>query len=220
MVWSGLLRRIRKLQNSMFLTPAFVFVVYGITEGMGYSGAIAVLAFGIVLGNAPYFQFSFLRKLLNKRMPQMESLEPVEKSFFKEMVFVLKTFFFVYIGISIPFTDGIALLYGLVIAAAMFVARFILIALVGRNNTKTDRLIVSIMIPKGLVSAVLASIPRQVNEAAGMEVIPHAERIECMVYSIIFFSIVLCSMLVLLTRKKIINTDYLPESQQEVYDYE
>ncbi len=219
MVWSVLLRRVRKLQNSMFLTPAFVFVIYGLTEALGYSGAIAALAFGIVLGNANYLEYSVVRKLFHKRMLRMQTLGDNEKSFFKEIVFILKTFFFVYIGISIPFTDTIALLWGIIIVAAIFVGRFILIFLVGRNNTKIDRLIVSIMIPKGLVSAVLASMPRQINLAAGAEIIPHADRIECMVYSIIFFSIVFSSLLVLLTRKKIIDTDYKPE-QVEVYDYE
>ena len=75
-------------------------------------------------------------------------------------------------------------------------------------------------IPKGLASAVLASMPRQLNMAAGYEVIPNAERIECMVYSIIFFSIVICSLLVLLSRKKIIDEEYKPEYKEEDYDYD
>lgn len=205
MVWSGLLQRVRQRQNSMFLTPAFVFVVYGLTQALGYSGPIAALAFGIVLGNASYFEFSFLRKVYRRRPPTMQSLEENEKTFFKEMVFILKTFFFVYIGISIPFTDNMALLYGLLIAVAIFVVRLILVCIVGRKNTPIDRWIVSVMMPKGLVSAVLASMPAQLNEQAGRVIIPHADRIECMVYSVIFFSILLCSLLVLLTRKKIIK---------------
>ncbi|MBP5190624.1 MAG: cation:proton antiporter [Bacteroidales bacterium] len=219
MIWSGMLQRVRRLQNSMFLTPAFVFVIYGVTEALGYSGAIAALAFGVVLGNSSYFEFSFLRKIYGRRRPRMESLEVNEKSFFKEIVFILKTFFFVYIGISIPFTDSMALLYGLVVAAAIFVGRFILIAFVGRKNTPTDRYIVSIMIPKGLASAVLASMPRQINLIAGRSVIPNAERIECMVYAIIFFSIIICSAFVLLSRKRIIDEEFSLE-QEEVYDYE
>ena len=219
-VWSGLLWRVRRRQNSMFLTPAFVFVIYGVTEALGYSGAISALAFGVVLGNAPYFQFSFLSMFYKKRSPKMESLEATEKLFVKEMVFILKTFYFVYIGISIPFTDSVALLYGLIIAAAIFVARLILIFIVGHNNTPTDRWIVSIMMPKGLVSAVLGSIPVQINAAAGKEVIPNAERIQCMVYSIIFFSIIICSLMVLLSRRRIIDSEYKPEKWEEVYDYE
>lgn len=207
MVWSGLLQRIRRQQNSMFLTPAFVFVIYGITEALGYSGAIAALAFGIVLGNASYFEFSFLRKIYRKRQPRMESLQNNEKAFFKEMVFILKTFFFIYIGISIPFTDGVALLYGLYIVLAVYVARFVLIAIVGRKNTRVDRYIVAIMAPKGLASAVLASMPRQINLDSSYTVVPQAERIECMVYAVIFFSIVVCSLLVLLSRRKIIGKE-------------
>lgn len=219
-IWSGLLQRVRRLQNSMFLTPAFVFVVYGVTEALGYSGAIAALAFGIVLGNASYFEFSFLKKFYRRRRPQMESLERTEKLFIKEMVFILKTFYFVYIGISIPFTDKMALLYGLIIAAAIFVVRLILIHIVGHKNTPTDRWIVSIMMPKGLVSAVLGSLPMQVNQMAGYEVIPYAERIQCMVYSIIFFSIIICSLMVIISRKRIIDAEYKPEKWEEVYDYE
>ena len=220
MVWSSLLTRVRRRQNSMFLTPAFVFVIYGVTEALGYSGAISALAFGIVLGNASYFELSFVRKLYRKKQPKMQTLEENEKFFFKELVFILKTFFFVYIGISIPFTDNMALIYGVIIAVAIFIARTILIFIVGYKNTRTDRWIVSIMMPKGLASAVLASMPRQINLAAGYEIIPHAERIECMVYSIIFFSIVLCSLLVLISRRNIIDTEYKPEVMEEVYDYE
>ncbi len=136
------------------------------------------------------------------------------------MVFILKTFFFISIGISIPFTDTMALLYGGIIAIAIFVVRLILVTIVGRNNTPTDRWIVSVMMPKGLISAVLASMPKQLNNAVGYEIIPHAERIECMVYSIIFFSIMLSSLLVLISRKKIIDDEYKPEEPQELYDYE
>ena len=221
MVWSGLLQRVRRQQNSMFLTPAFVFVIYGITEALGYSGAIAALAFGIVLGNASYFEFTWIRKFNRKHGRRMESLEDNEKTFFKEMVFILKSFFFVYIGISIPFTDTIALLYGLIVTAAIFVGRALLIVAVGRKNTRTDRFVVAIMAPKGLASAVLASMPRQLNIAAGREIIPGAERIECIVYAVIFFSIILSSLLVLLSRRSIISSEFNPDQQSvEVYDYE
>lgn len=221
MMWSGLLQRVRRQQNSMFLTPAFVFVIYGITEALGYSGAIAALAFGIVLGNASYFEFTWIRKYNRKHGRRMESLEDNEKTFFKEIVFILKSFFFVYIGISIPFTDTIALLYGLIVTAAIFVCRALLIIAVGRKNTRTDRFVVAIMAPKGLASAVLASMPRQLNIAAGREIIPGAERIECIVYAVIFFSIILSSLLVLLSRRSIISTDFNPDQQpEEVYDYE
>lgn len=201
-VWSSFMDRIRKLQNSMFLTPAFVFVIYGIAESLGYSGAIATLSFGLVLGNPEYFEMSFLKKL---KLRDMTPLEENEKSFFKEFVFILKTYFFVYIGICIPFSNPMALAYGAVIAASLFVVRFILIAVVGRKNTPEDRLTVSMMIPKGLVSAVLASMPEQANTAAGYTIIPGAEIIKHITYSVIFCSIIICSLLVLLTSRRLVK---------------
>ena len=212
-VWSSFMDRIRKLQNSMFLTPAFVFVLYGLTESLGYSGAIAALAFGLVLGNPEYFEMSFLKKL---RLRQMTPLEEDEKSFFKEFVFILKTYFFVYVGICIPFTNYTALMYGAIIAAALFVLRFVLVAVVGRKNTLEDRLTVSMLIPKGLVSAVLASIPEQVNLAAGRVVVPGATLVKHITYSVIFCSIIICSLLVLLTSKRLVKAQH--EVQWEVKD--
>lgn len=201
-VWSSFMDRIRKLQHSMFLTPAFLFVLFGLTELLGYSGAIAALAFGLVLGNPEYFEISLLRRL---RLRRMTPLEEGEKSFFKEFVFILKTYFFVYIGISIPFTNTRALLYGAVIAAAIFAVRFLLVALVGRSNTADDRLTVSIMIPKGLVSAVLASMPEQVNIIAGETIIPGATTIKYVTYAVIFCSICICSLLVLVTSRRLVK---------------
>ena len=201
-VWSSFMDRVRKLQNSMFLTPAFVFVIYGITEALGYSGAIAALAFGLVLGNPDYFEMSFLKKL---HLRSMTTLEEEEKSFFKEFVFILKTYFFVYVGICIPFTNMYALMYGAIIAAALFVVRFVLIAIVGQNNTAEDRLTVSMMIPKGLVSAVLASVPEQVNLAAGRVIIPGATLIKHVTYAVIFCSIIFCSLLVLITSRRLVK---------------
>lgn len=215
-IWAGLLERVRKLQNSIFLTPAFLFVIYGIAEALGYSGAIAALAFGIVLGNVDYFEVSFVRKLHKHGMRPLESRE---KAFFKEIVFVFKSFFFVYIGICIPFTNGTALLYGAIITVALFVARFILVAIVGRKNTHNDRMVVSMMIPKGLASAVLASIPEQVNMTAGYNLIPGATMIKYITYSVIFFSIIGTSILVLCTRKSLVLQE-LPEEKTEKYDYE
>ena len=83
--------------------------------------------------------------------------------------------------------------------------RFALIAIVGRGNTRPDRITVSMMIPKGLVSAVLASMPEQVNIAAGHIIIPQATLIKDITYSVIFCSICICSVLVLVSSRWLIK---------------
>lgn len=191
-VWSSILEKIRKIQNSMFLTPAFVFVLYGLSEAMGYSGAIAALAFGIVMGNTEYFEFSFLKKFKHNTMMRLESHE---KSFFSEIVFILKTFFFVYIGLSIPFSDMQALLYGLLITVVLFVMRMLLTKFsVSNKSSNFDKTIISMMIPKGLAAAVLATLPEQAG-------IPGGETIKYITYSVVFLSILITSILILLNNK-------------------
>lgn len=198
-VWSSVLDRVRKIQNSMFLTPAFVFIIYGITEAMGFSGAIASLAFGIVIGNTEYFKFSFLEKF-NKG--NMMKLEPQEKAFFSEFVFLLKTLFFVYIGLSIPFDNLTALLYGALITLVLFVMRFLVIKFsTGKKTAAYDRTIMSMMIPKGLAAAVLATMPEQLNISMGHEVVPGAEMIKYTTYSVVFISILFTSFLILFLDK-------------------
>lgn len=197
-VWSLLLDRVRRLPHPMFLTAAFLFIIYGLTETLGFSGAIASLAFGVVLGNTD--SIANIVPLGFKRHP-FHSLKPEEKSFYKEMLFIFKTYFFVYIGICIPFSNSTALLYGLIISLALYVMRFLLISVVGRPNSRIDRIVVSMMIPKGLASAVLASIPEQLNRTLGYTLIPGATMIKHVVYAVIFFSIIICSILVLATKK-------------------
>src|SRR6185437_15466528 len=54
LAWGMALRRTRGLENPMFTTPAFVFIIYGGAELLHANGAIAALAFGVVLGNIEY----------------------------------------------------------------------------------------------------------------------------------------------------------------------
>ncbi len=195
-LWASVLDRIRKIQNSMFLTPAFVFIIYGITEAMDFSGAIAALAFGIVMGNTEYFEFSFLKKFSRDGMMK---LEPQEKAFFRELVFVLKTLFFVYIGISIPFDNATALLYGALITVVLFVMRLFLIKfIIGKKTPSYDKTIMSMMIPKGLAAAVLATMPEQLNLQRGEEIIPGATTIKYVTYSVVLISILFTSILILM----------------------
>jgi len=51
-LWSIVLNKVREMKNAIFLTPSFVFIIYGFTEFLGYSGPVAVLVFGITIGNA------------------------------------------------------------------------------------------------------------------------------------------------------------------------
>ncbi|MDR1006823.1 MAG: cation:proton antiporter [Bacteroidales bacterium] len=190
LVWASLLERVRKLRNSMFLTPAYLFFIYGVVEVMGFSGAIAVLAFGITIANMEYFQFRFLERFQQNK--EALTLNEHEESFIGEIVFFLKTLFFVYIGLSITFDNLMSLIIGITITFILLIARIVVAKFCSPKTANTfDRSIIASMIPKGLATAVLASIPAQLG-------LPQGDMIRDITFAVVFFSILICSLCVFL----------------------
>ena len=180
MIWSAALDKIRGLQNSIFTTPAFVFVLFGITELLGYSGAIASLAFGVTIGNAGSLPSLWSRRPKGIRPVR---LNETERSFFAELVFIIKTFFFVYIGLSIRLTDWRLVLTGLGLTIFVFILRLPVVRLsVDRQISRLDASLMAVMVPKGLAAALLASLPAQQGMAEGA-------LIQDITYAMILFSI-------------------------------
>jgi NhaP-type Na+/H+ or K+/H+ antiporter len=190
--WSVLLHRIHAIKNAMFTTPAFVFVIFGIVEILGFSGAIAALAFGVTIGNIESIRFPFFRSFT---VQEPIGLNETEKVFFSEVAFLLKTFFFVYLGISLELISGWLIVVGLVLTAVAFILRVPAVKLsVKKKIGAKDVSVMAVMVPKGLAAVVLASIPLQQGIAGG-------EIIKNVTYGVVLFSIVATSFLVVLLEK-------------------
>lgn len=197
--WSAIYHRLGDIR-SIFLTPAFLFIIYGIVDMLGYSGAIAALAFGVTLGNLDSFKISSVFPSAQD-IPQVE-LNPTEKIFLAQLVQLLKTFFFIYIGLSIELSNMQSFVIGGAIVLALFAIRIVLVhASISRTIPVWDASVMAIMIPKGLAAAVLAAIPLQAGVVGGMF-------IETTSYAIILISIVVCSMLVLLLERTPVRRIY------------
>lgn len=52
-LWLLLLKKVREFPANLFSTIAFIFIIYGLIELMGFNGIIGALAFGITLANLP-----------------------------------------------------------------------------------------------------------------------------------------------------------------------
>lgn len=190
--WSILLNRMRTLQNTVFTTPAFVFVIYGIVEMLGYSGPIAALAFGITLGNIDVLGPPIMRDAISRKPI---SLNENERAFFSEAVFLLRTFFFVYIGLSVQLHDWWPFALGAIITGTLFLLRIPIVRLsVPRDTPTKDASFMATMIPKGLGAAVLASLPAQQG-------VPGGETIQSIVFSIILCTTLLTTLLTFLVDK-------------------
>lgn len=171
---------VRKFPTNTFTTIAFAFLLYGLTEIMGFSGAIATLVFGLTITNVPNMVPQF-------ELPRMTESE---HGFFQEVVFLLKTFFFVYLGISIQFSNLYLAFVALVfVIFAYFLRLWITRYALPLQSTPRDATLTALLIPKGLAAAVLAGLPKQMG-------IPEGDSIQLFVYSTILFSIVLTAVLV------------------------
>lgn len=194
LVWSILLNRIHTIKNAMFTTPAFVFVIYGLVETLGYSGAIAALAFGITIGNIETIRIPIF-KTLTGTVRESAGLNETERVFFSEVAFLLKTFFFIYLGISLELISNELIIIALILTAVAFVLRMPAVKFsVRKVIAPKDISVMAVMIPKGLAAVVLASIPLQQEVAGG-------ETIQNITYGVVLISIVVTSILVLFLEK-------------------
>lgn len=217
-VWAFLIKKFNVLLNSYMLTIAFLIMVFVFVESefVRASGAIAVLAFGLVIGNSKGI-FSFTSKNFNnekkvgkasaedllvvkkgKNVGISAVLNHSAKNFYSEISFFVKTFFFVYLGILIDFSNPMVFLYGFLLTLGIYLIRplSVKIAFSGEKMAIKERAFLEVLIPKGLAAAVLAGISVQsgvLGDSASVFVNT--------ILSVVLLSILSTSILVFLTEK-------------------
>ncbi|MBN1502940.1 cation:proton antiporter [Candidatus Woesearchaeota archaeon] len=185
-IWVTIQNFLQKFSKSYMTTIAFLLVIYSFTEFVGANGAIACLAFGLMLGNA---------HKLKRKSDEVFALPHEAKFFYAELTFFIKSFFYVYLGMLMDFSNLYLVLIGLLITLVLFLLRPLSIFLtVGSKAGEKDRIFMEIMIPKGLAAAVLAQLALQ-------EQIQHAEYFSTIVVSVILLSIILATVLVFFTER-------------------
>jgi len=153
-IWIWLWRRVGSQRFSNVLSFGVVVGIYSATSAAGGSGLLAVLAFGLTLGNAP---------------GQPIESDPGMVEFHSELSFLVRSFFFVLLGIEVEFVglQYVWLMLGLI--GALLLSRAIAISISRialRALTKNERELIFFMMPRGLITAVLAV---EVTNARGDE---------------------------------------------------
>jgi cell volume regulation protein A len=186
--WLLVLGKVRGFPNTISSTLAYLFIVYGLTEMLGFSGAIASLALGISLTNFQKFHLYRIPYIDKGIVP----LNEIDLAFYSEAVFLLKTYFFVYLGISIHFSEVHLAVTASSMVLMVYVMRLGLARVVFRNDSYSlrDTAIASMMAPKGLAAAVLATLPLEYGVAGG-------EVIRDTTYMVVLVSITLTALLVM-----------------------
>jgi NhaP-type Na+/H+ or K+/H+ antiporter len=175
-----LVRAVQALPHAVVVLTAAVLITFGLAELLGASGAIASLALGFTLANRQVLGVSAL--------PMFSHVErfddaPYLLRFLGDLVFILKTFFFIFLGISIRFSSWSSVAWSLAAVVAAYAARLLLVRMtMGRAVPRRDAAVASVMAPKGLAAAVLAGVPLQLG-------IPGGEAVQQFVFTVVLVSV-------------------------------
>jgi cell volume regulation protein A len=153
LAWLPIMHKIRKEQFSYIITLAVVFLIYSLTESWwGGAGALSCLAFGLVLGNGKK-----VLKMLNYHGKGFE-MDEETKHFHSLTSFVIRTFFFVYLGMLVSFQKIEFIFIGIIVLVALLGFRYIaiLISTYNGNFEKDDIQTMAVLMPRGLAAAILA----------------------------------------------------------------
>jgi cell volume regulation protein A len=151
--WLWMLTLLEKEAYSDIATLAIVFLFYFIVEALHGSGVIFALVFGLILGNG----VSVARLFRIKRT--VESTE-IMRRFHSQISFLIKTFFFIYLGLMISFHEPGLVVLGVVLSLMLLFARYIVVLLtsVGSRTLLTSSGILTTMFARGESAAVLTQI--------------------------------------------------------------
>jgi len=145
-LWSKLWPRIAGQPNTNILNLGVVMGVYALGDFLKGSGLLAVLVFGITLANLP-------------RTPHMTRQGARMLAFHAEFSFLVRSFFFVLLGVVAEFISRQYIVPILGILVAVVAARFLAVEgsrRVVRDVDRRDTELLFWMLPRGLVTAVLA----------------------------------------------------------------
>lgn len=155
-LWARFLGRWGHTTNAYMATLAVLVLVYAITEVLGGSGALAVLLFGVVVGNSKG------RPVGSGLRNQVFARELV--AFHHEVVFFVRAAFFTGLGVVTRWELLLGrafLVTGLLLALAVGVCRALGVGVaLGRSGlSRWDRVATAMLFPMGLATAAVSVVP-------------------------------------------------------------
>jgi potassium/hydrogen antiporter len=148
------LNRFQARKYTYVLTVGVIFLTYSVTEELGGSGELAVLIFGLILGN--YY-------VLNSVMKTPLDMDPLRKqlgTFQDEISFLMETLFFVFLGLTFAISAGQIVdnfVTGAAIVAILLSVRYVATsASTFHSELSKEKRGIILMCAQGLVPATLA----------------------------------------------------------------
>jgi len=163
-LWLRALFFFGKEEFTYMATLAYVLLGYIVSETLSGSGAIAILALGIILGNDE----RILRTLrMSPSPPSFSEVKTYLMRFQREISVILRTFFFVLLGMMFDTSQSsivLGLSYGLPVIGILLAARYAVVSVSTRKSPMAaDKRIITSMCALGLTPALLTFIAVQYN---------------------------------------------------------
>jgi len=161
LAWPRLLRRLGERRYLDTLSLGVALVLWGAADALGASGALVVLVFGVTLANEGRLLEMVGLPAGAEGAVAGETVRRLHR-FIGQLTFVVRAYFFVFLGAVVSFGRLPALHYALAaaIVALLVAARWGTLAAVERGGALAlragERLPLVLLQPRGLVSAVLA----------------------------------------------------------------
>jgi len=156
LLWIFVLYLFREQKFLYVLTLGLVLVAYSLTTQFGGNGILAVLVFGVVLGN-----YTVANRLFKMKI-NIDSYFKQFSSFQEEISFLLETLFFVFLGLTFAINSALFaknLSVGILILIILLATRFAATKTsTFRSELSRDRRTIWLMCPQGLTPATLATL--------------------------------------------------------------
>jgi cell volume regulation protein A len=155
LIWLSLLPKISDEPYRYMVTLGAILLTYFSSEFLGGSGAISALMFGIVLANS-----SGILRLVRRA-----GVNVIDESFRRlesEMVFLIKAFFFVYLGLIVNLADISLIILGIILSVVLLFVRFVAVVVsTARSELQKEKGAMTITYGRGLAAAILSVLPIQ-----------------------------------------------------------
>ena len=173
--WMYVTTKLANAQHAYMLTLGMLFVLFFVANVFGESGALTALVFGLMLGNK-----ASLSRVFRFKVRMIERDDPTHN----QLAFLVRAFFFVFVGLLASFGDINYILLGIAATVAVFVLRLAMVrAILTSKFSRLDKKVTQVMIPRGLAAAVLATMPLTMG-------LPHGEAYPQIVFFIILASVI------------------------------
>jgi potassium/hydrogen antiporter len=153
--WMPVLRGLSGSRHAYPITLAALLILTVIVSSIGGNAPVAVLTFSIVVGNAEPLMKMFGFSLGDRPLRLDDSVITIHS----QITFIIKSFFFTYMGLML--TPPLSLLLvGLVVGFALLGLRIATVRLVARKPAydRSERKLLAIAVPRGMAAGVLATL--------------------------------------------------------------